>query len=501
MTVLKLILVLSVFIIQAPGVYAVEDKMTREPAVAGQFYPADKNQLSEMLDGFFSKTKKQDFGGEIIGIISPHAGYVFSAQTAAWVFKQIEGRKTDTVVLVGSSHKYLINGAAVWSGGDFLTPLGKVQIDEDSVKTLIKEAGFIKIDNNVHKPEHSLEVQIPFLQKMLGNFKILPILINDVSYSQKTAEAIAQAVKGKNVLLVASSDMTHYPNKKNAEIIDSDILKKIEGLDVTELEKNDAKWMSQGIPNLSCTLCGLPAVAAVMYASKLLGCDKAKTVHYSNSAESKYGDADRVVGYGSAVFVKSAQSKTQAEQVKQKEFSLTKESQTELLKIARGAIECYLSTGKIPSFSTKNREILNKGAVFVTLEKKHNLRGCIGTTEARTPLFEAVAQLAIAAAVEDSRFSPVTKDEMDDIKIEISVLSPLQKISSPDEITEGKHGVVVRKGSRSGLFLPQVWEHPELAKKEAFLSELCWQKAGLEPDAWKKGGADMYIFTVFAFKE
>jgi len=506
MKIFKILFFISIFCIQAFNADAGEKKMVREPAVAGQFYPAYKNELSSILDGFLSSTKKQNIQGEIIGLLSPHAGYVFSAQTAAWVYKQIKGKNIDTVILVGSSHNFPVKGAAVWSGGDFATPLGNIEIDEEIVNKLIGEASFIKADNTAHYPEHSLEVQLPFLQKTLKNFKIVPILINDETYSLKTAEAIANAVKGKRVLLVASSDMTHYPDKENAEKIDSDILKIIEKFDTNELLKGDAKWMSQGIPNLSCTLCGLPAVITVMTAAKILGADTAKTIHYSNSATSRYGDSNRVVGYGGAVFIKStgAQQKTKSEKPAAKtqgEFSVTKESQKELLKIARDSISGYLSTGKIPSFSAKNPELLNNGAVFVTLEKNHNLRGCIGTTEPRMPLYKAVSQLAVAAAVEDSRFNPVTKDELKDISIEVSVLSPLKKINSPDEITEGKHGVVIKKGFRSGLFLPQVWEHPQLAKKDAFLSTLCMEKAGLEPDAWKKSGTDMYIFTVFAFKE
>ncbi|HAX61131.1 MAG TPA: TIGR00296 family protein, partial [Elusimicrobia bacterium] len=250
------------------------------------------------------------------------------------------------------------------------------------------------------------------------------------------------------------------------------------------------------------TLCGLPAVLTVMETSKILGADKSVIINYSNSAASSYGDANRVVGYGAAAFVKTGKRvEGRSEKVEEKEFSLKKESQKELLKIARQSIESYLTDGKIPKFTTTNSELLNDGAVFVTLEKNHYLRGCIGTTEARMPIYEAVTQLAIAAAVEDHRFPPVTKNELKDLKIEISVLSPLKKISAATEIIEGKHGVVVKKGARSGLFLPQVWEHPELSKKEAFLSELCRQKAGLEPDAWKKGNADLYTFTVFAFKE
>lgn len=484
---------------------------TREPAVAGQFYPADKNELAKMIDGFLSKAKKQNMQGDIIGLISPHAGYVFSGETAAWAFRQIEGKNFDTVILVGSSHKYPVNGAAVWTGGGFSTPLGEIAVDDDLTEKILLASKVIQSNNNAHIPEHSLEVQLPFLQKVLKKFKIAAILINDTQYYRETARAIAKAVSDskKSVLLVASTDMTHYPEKKHAETIDKDILKTIEKFDQEALIKADEKWLSKEISELHCTLCGLTAVLTVMESSKILGADKAVTIRYSNSAESAYGDDRRVVGYGAAAFIKTEGSRKSEARLNdavgqvgsEKEFSLTKESQKELLKIARSSIESFLSDGKIKKFPVSNKELLNNGAVFVTLQKNHRLRGCIGTTEASMPINEAVARLAVSAAVEDHRFPPVTKNELQDISIEISVLSPMKKISSVDEIIEGKHGVVVRKGFRSGLFLPQVWEHEEVSKKDTFLSELCQQKAGLERDAWKKGEVDIYIFTVFAFKE
>ncbi|MDO8734040.1 MAG: AmmeMemoRadiSam system protein B [Elusimicrobiota bacterium] len=448
-----------------------------------------------------NKTKKQNLNGKIIGLISPHAGYIFSGQTASWSYKQIEGEKIDTVILIGSSHNYPVKGAALWTGGNFSTPLGEMEIDEQFTKELLSSKIF-QSNNNVHIPEHSLEVQIPFLQKVLKNFKIVAILINDEQSYKDVAEIIAKtiSISKKSVLLVASTDMTHYPAKKDAELVDKDILKTIEKFNSDELIKADKKWLSKGITELRCTLCGLTAVLTVMEASKILGANKSVVINYSNSAASTYGDANKVVGYGAAAFVKTTASQ-KSEVGSEKEFSLTKDAQKELLQIARNSIAAYLTTGKIPKFTAINPELLNNGAVFVTLEKNHNLRGCIGTTEARMPIHQAVTELAIAAAIEDHRFPPVTKNELKDVKIEISVLSPLKKISSATEIIESKHGVVVKKGPRSGLFLPQVWEHPELSKKEAFLSELCRQKAGLEPDAWKKGDADLYTFTVFAFKE
>ena len=481
-----------------------DNNMIREPAVSGQFYPKDKSELTKMVNGFLASAKNQNIESRIIGLIAPHAGYVFSGQTAAWAYKQIEGKKFDTIFLIGSSHNYPVKGAALWTGGKFSTPLGDINIDKELAEKLLSSK-IIQSNNETHMPEHSLEVQLPFLQRTIsGDFKIVAILINDIKNYKEIAEIISKtiSVSKKKVLLVASTDMTHYPDKKNAETVDKSILDTILKFNPSELIKADERWMSKDIQELHCTLCGLPAVLTVMETSKLLGANKSIIVNYSNSAESKYGDGNRVVGYGAVAFIKVTGNESGAIEVKtEKEFSLTKESQKELLKIARESIEKYLSIGKIPEFSTNNPELINNGAVFVTLEKNHNLRGCIGTTEATMPIYEAVSQLALAAAFEDHRFSPVSKTELKDLKIEISVLSPLKKVSSASEIIEGKHGVVVRKGSRSGLFLPQVWEHEELSKKDAFLSELCWQKAGMERDAWKKGDCDIYIFTVLAFKE
>ncbi|MFH1540510.1 MAG: AmmeMemoRadiSam system protein B [Elusimicrobiota bacterium] len=488
---------------------------TRVSAVAGQFYPSSKNDLLKMIDGFLLNTKKQNFGGKIIGLISPHAGYVFSGQTAAQSYKQIEGEKIDTVILIGSSHNYPVKDAAIWNGGNFSTPLGDVAIDEELTKKLLCEGSKIIIANNiVHISEHSLEVQIPFLQRIFpkGNFKIVAILMNDKNSCKQVAEIIAKVIKSSNksILLVASTDMAHYPAKKDAETIDKSILDAIAKFSIDDLLETNEKWLSKGVPELYCTLCSLPSVFTVMEVSKILGANKSVILDYSNSASTSYGDVNRVVGYGAVVFVKT-EVKNKEEKIKneEKEFSLTEKSQKELLKIARNSIEQYLLSKKIPKFTVTNPEILNNSAVFVTLvqanssgKKNHSLRGCIGTTESKMPLYETVSQFAVASAINDRRFSPVTKGELKNIVIEISVLSPLKKISSVDEIIEGKHGVIVKKDFHSGLFLPQVWEHPELSKKEAFLSELCSQKAGLESDAWKKGnGVDMYIFTVFAFKE
>lgn len=185
---------------------------------------------------------------------------------------------------------------------------------------------------------------------------------------------------------------------------------------------------------------------------------------------------------------------------KSSDFSISEPSQKELLLLARKAIKEYLTSKEVIDFSIdKNSELLQLAAVFVTLTQNEDLRGCIGTIEPQYPLCEAVIRMALSAAFDDSRFSPLTLKELPVTKIEISVLSPMQKISSTNEIIQDKHGVLIQKGNRSGLFLPQVWEHFD--NKEDFMNELCLQKAGLPETSWKDGAAEIFIFTVFSFEE
>jgi len=186
-------------------------------------------------------------------------------------------------------------------------------------------------------------------------------------------------------------------------------------------------------------------------------------------------------------------------EVKMDEFKISEKNQKELLRTARASIESYLRTGKMQKVSSSDPELKAPAAVFVTLTEKGDLRGCIGTTAAQGPLIDAVNQMAAAAAFEDYRFSQVTEKELKDINIEISILSPMRRVKSADEIKQNVHGVVVRHGSRSGLFLPQVWEH--FSTKEAFLSELSSQKAGLPRDAWRDPDTELYVFTVFPFDD
>lgn len=483
----------------------------RLPAVAGQFYPADKEELISNIKFYFENIKTLPHSkGEILGIISPHAGYIFSGQVAGYSYKFLSQYdiKNPVIILLGQSHYYYLKKASVYSNGNFKMPLGEIKIQKDFIELLIKHKDYFEPSVQPHIPEHSLEVQLPFLQYIFKEFSIVPILVSkfDYDFSLKISQLLAETIKnykGRKVLIVCSTDLSHYPSYEDAKKIDNQAIELIRQYDPKKYFEELPKLEKIKIPNLHCVFCADTAVGITLATTKLLGGNYIEILNYSNSGDVKFGDKSRVVGYLAAAFIKETKdAKKEKETMKeetQAEFKISLESQKILLSLARQAIKEYISSGKIIEYKTDNKELITPQAVFVTLTKKGQLRGCIGTTFPQYPLYQAVINMAIAAATEDPRFPQVTLEELDDIKIEISVLSPLKRVFSHKEIKEKVHGVVVRSGGKSGLFLPQVWE--QLPKKEQFLSELCWGKAGLPPNAWQDPKTELYVFTVFAFEE
>ena len=499
----------------------------REPSVSGAFYPSNPQELSKMINSFFEKVNENKLPSRdcrIYGIIVPHAGYVYSGQVASYGFKCIQGRKIDTVIIIGQSHRFPLKKCALYSGTIFRTPLGDVTIDKELVRDIINSSKELFEENNyVHLPEHSIEVEVPFLQSVLTKFRLVGILIPnvDIDLCKNIAEKIVSVLKTekykkRNIIFVISTDMSHYPKYEDATYIDNESLNSMTKYNPVLLKRTIDNLMSKNYSGLDCVFCGEEAVYVGMYATKLVGADKVNILKYANSGDTEYGDKNRVVGYCAVAFLKESEKIKSGSSIdnnaktttvekkgdnnkKMEQFSISPKNQKLLLDLARRTIREYIKSKKIIPFQTTDKELLTPSAVFVTLTINHQLRGCIGTTIPQLPLYNAVQQMAIAASFEDYRFRPVTEDELKDIKIEISVLSPLTRVKSADEIKENVHGVVVRRDNRSGLFLPQVWEH--FTRKEDFLSELCSQKAGLDSNAWKDNKTELYVFTVFAFEE
>ncbi len=481
---MKKITILAILLIVVLGfilyAQATPKKELRRPAVAGAFYPGSRLLLQRQVDGFLAKARKVELEGELIALIAPHAGYIYSGPVAAYSYKQLERRDFDTVILIGPSHHIGFAGASVYNQGPYQTPLGLVEVDTDLASKIITQDKNIRYIPQAHIREHSLEVQLPFLQRTLKDFKIVPILISDPSLKncQILADAIFKSIKGKKVLIIASTDLSHYHPYKEACQLDKVTLGAIVTLDPEEVaEKGD--------------LCGKAAVLTTILLTRRLKADKAIILKYANSGDTA-GPKDGVVGYGAVAISKKGE--------KEMEGVYSKKEREELLKIARDSIKSYLTTRKPPRIETENPKLKQKRGAFITLRRGEALRGCIGFIEPLFPLDHAISECAISAATKDIRFPPVTERELPKITIEISVLSPTKRIVSIDEIKMGIHGVMVKKGLHHGIFLPQVAEETGWSKEE-FLSQLCSRKAGLSPHAWKDRNTEIYIFTVEKFEE
>ncbi|MFH1825444.1 MAG: AmmeMemoRadiSam system protein B [Candidatus Firestonebacteria bacterium] len=310
----------------------------REPVAAGAFYPKDITELESMVKKILKESTRQDIFGELLGIIVPHAGYVFSGGVAGYSYKLLENKDIKTVIMIGPSHQFLLDYAAVYDKGSFLTPLGEVKINEKLAGKIIKSNKLIKASKEPHMNEHSLEVQIPFLQKVLKDFAIVPILVSRFDYNQckSIGKSIAKVLKDeKKCIILISTDLSHYPPDEVANKIDMQILKEIQNLNPENLIKLDKEIMSKGYEGVLCTVCGFEASLTGIICLKELGVNKATILKYANSGDTQDGDKKKVVGYGTVAFIKETKSE------------LNDELKKELLLMARESIESFLKDAEL----------------------------------------------------------------------------------------------------------------------------------------------------------
>jgi AmmeMemoRadiSam system protein B/AmmeMemoRadiSam system protein A len=471
----------------------------RQPAVAGQFYPDSPTELLSMLKELFAQAAPSKDLANVVALISPHAGYVFSGGVAASAYSQINRTKHyDNIFILGPSHYVGFEGAAIYSKGNFITPLGTVKVNTQLAEELIQQHAFFTSRSDAHLREHSVEVQVPFLQYRFGNnITIVPIVLGQCS--PKTCSEIGEALRPyfnvKN-LFVISTDFSHYPAYDDAKRVDQAtadaiVSKSPENL-IRVIQANERK----GIPDLATSLCGWPCVLTLMYLAHENPEVVATLIQYKNSGDTPYGQKDGVVGYNAIAF----SLRESKEKRDPRKFDLNDREKKELLRIARRTIEQYVKDRTLVGLDTtkfSNTMKMNCGA-FVTLRKHEELRGCIGRFDASEPLHKVVQQMAIAAATEDYRFPPVEPQETNQLDIEISVLTPMRRIGSIDEIELGKHGIYIRKGTRGGTFLPQVATETGWSKEE-FLRHCAQDKAGIGWDGWKD--AEIYVYEAKVFSE
>jgi AmmeMemoRadiSam system protein B/AmmeMemoRadiSam system protein A len=476
----------------------------REPVVAGQFYPDDADTLRAMVDGFLAQVKEKA-EGEPIALMVPHAGYVYSGQVAAYAFKQIEGVRYDTVVVIGVNHQDpAFNGLSVWAKGAFRTPLGLVPVDEAVAKALMDADRRIVFAREVHSQEHSIEVELPFLQRVCPDCQIVPVIVGapTVENEEALSDALARVLSGKKALIIASSDMSHYPSYDDARRVDGETLSAITSLDPERIRATIGKQMAGNVPNLGTCLCGEGPVLAAMMAAKRLGANQVTVLKYANSGDVPFGDRDQVVGYGAVMLWHGQGTGTN--------FTLTPvptpppskplddEEKKTLLALARDTLTQFLRSNTVPPFSTTDPGLLQERGAFVTLKEKGELRGCIGEMISHKPLYLTIQATSVKAALADPRFPPVKAEELSEITLEISVLGPMEPINDVSQIQVGTHGLFIVKGQNQGVFLPQVpveqgWD------RNRYLEELCG-KAGLPEGCWREN-AKLYAFTAEVFGE
>lgn len=468
-----------------------EKMTTRTAAVAGKFYPASEKQLRTEVVNMLKNAKQPLMPGLLPqAIIVPHAGYVFSGEVAASAFNQIAPEDLPgRVFVIASSHQMHFSGASVYCTGNYETPLGTVVVDCETGRQLTENNELFSKREDAHLFEHSLEVQLPFLQVILGDqFVLVPIILGTQrpEESQKIAAALKPYFIPGN-LFVFSSDFSHYPGYEDAVKTDRATTEAIltnspEKL-LSVLEKNRL----QKITGLATSLCGWTSVLVLLYLTKGKDYDF-EWIDYRNSGDQPlYGDHDRVVGYSAiAVFEK-----------KENSFRLSNEEKEKLLRIAEESARKMIIGSKkhqVDDELVSGNLALHAGA-FVSLYIEEKLRGCIGTFEEDCNLAEVINRVA-ASATNDRRFKPIEENELDKLEIEISVLTPLKKINSPDEIVLGKHGIYIKKGWSSGTFLPQVATKYRLSLEE-FLGRCARDKAGIGWDGWKS--AELFTYEAIIF--
>lgn len=469
-------------------------KKNREPAFAGQFYSGTKSGLDAQLAKLFDHSKKNVVSSEKLrAIISPHAGYMFSGQVAASAFNQIPpGAAYKRVFVLASSHRFLFQGAAVYRSGNYRTPLGEVKVDTKLADELSKSSEVFVNKPEAHADEHSLEVQLPFIQRKLDNgFLIVPIILgtNKPEKTKLIAEKLAPYFNDEN-LFVISTDFSHYPSFDDANDVDAETADAIcqnqpkKLLDVLDENKK------QNIPNLATSLCGWTSVLTLLYITQNTKLNF-KKIEYRNSGHAEdFGEKNRVVGYWAIAITENPGDKP---------FQISEENQKELLKNAKKSIKNSLKKGSHQLMQPdKMGGILKESAgAFVSIYVKGDLRGCIGSFEKPDKTLNEVVQKSAVSAIKDVRFQPVAEDELEDMEIEISVLSPMKKISSVDEIELGRHGILIKQGFNSGTFLPQVANKTGW-NLEQFLGRCSRDKAGIGWDGWKN--AELFTYEAFVFR-
>jgi AmmeMemoRadiSam system protein B/AmmeMemoRadiSam system protein A len=457
----------------------------RKPVVAGSFYSANPEKLRSEVNDYLSKGKKRTQYPSML--ISPHAGYIYSGPVAGMGFAAID-RKISKVILIGPSHRKAFEGLSIPDVTAYETPLGLVNLAKNDIK-ILRADPMVHAYPDAHDREHCIEVQLPFLQVMLNNFSIVPIITGRVN--PEAAAKLIRPLIDKQTLVVISSDFSHYHPHAEAKKLDSASVESI----------------LCGNTHGDIDACGELPIRIAISLANTLGLSP-ELIDMRNSFETfpESGRKQEVVGYASiAYFKKDSKTAPDRSAANEKKMDTTDSFLLQgdkefLLTLARSALENAVNNLDPPSPSDIPASCLEKCGCFVTLTINGDLRGCIGYLEGIKPLYRAVIENAKNAALGDPRFPDVTPGETESIRIEVSVLTKPENLefAGPDDLLAklvcGRDGLILAAKGRQSTFLPQVWD--QIPGKKEFLEHLS-MKAGLEKNAWKQAAFKRYFAIHF----
>ena len=470
------------------------------------FYPREPETLRKQIDDLLAAAKKHSVS-KLRALVSPHAGYAYSGPVAAVAYKQLEGTDFRTVVVMAPSHTAHFAGAMVPDYDAYETPLGNIPVSPKAAQLAAKKPFVVNPECEVRRPafwhlspkplppfgeetpdtfEHSLEVQLPFLRRLLPEVQLVPIIFGEVDPAE-VAEGLAPLLD-EHTLVVASSDLSHYRPYELANMLDRRTVQAILDLKADEIGPLQA--------------CGSGPICTVIALAKKLGW-QAKLLDYRNSGDTS-GEKRGVVGYAAIAFYVPADSEKQPPAKPGQEFSAAERDL--MLKLARQSVTAAVSKQPLPNPVPDEipEKLRQHRACFVTLNKQGQLRGCIGAIFPEEPLYQAVIRKARSAALEDTRFEPVTPEELPQIEVEISVLTLPRELDfrSPEDLLAKLRprvdGVVLNVAGYQATFLPQVWE--QIPDKEQFMSSLA-RKAGLRPGDWRHPQAAVLVYQAEVFHQ
>ncbi|MDI9571288.1 MAG: AmmeMemoRadiSam system protein B [Pseudomonadota bacterium] len=473
----------------------------RPAAVAGKFYSNSPTTLRAAIAGFLEDATPVTVSRPL-ALVLPHAGYIYSGQIAADGYNQARGHRYDTVVILGTNHTTPgFHRIGLYPGDGFATPLGVARVDKRVVEELLAASPDCVRNASVHEREHSVEVQVPFIQTLFPDAKIVPAIVGspEADLCRRFGRALGDVLKDRKALVVASSDLSHYPAHAEARSVDIPILEAIPTLDTERVRQAVREAMGRGIRNLHTAACGEGPILVAMSAAQAMGAKGGKAISYANSGDVAIGDLSRVVGYGAAALTADVPATAGLPPPPAGPAGeLSSADKRALLGLARKSIARYLATETVPlarGFSPAAQEYRG---VFVTLKKRGQLRGCIGRLVPEAPLCRLVGAMAIESAFNDHRFRPVTAAELKEIEIELSVLTPMKRVPRAEDIVVGRDGVLLQKGRAGAVFLPQVATEQGWGREE-MLDQLCL-KAGLPVGSWR-AGAEFQTFQAMVFHE